>query len=163
MRLLLLLVLLPLLIAGCVPTTCTATAEASIELGQGIAEAFEAYVDGQTVTIEPASQGGFGFPILVQSVGLQAGENQDATVTMDTVVEGVSTGTWTQNTQLTCPDERGGRTPSVLHVGFDPDVYETTDDFIDLQGETIELDVTMTDQEGNSASVIQRVTLALGG
>ena len=148
---------------GCpAATTCLPNEEPVITLGQGVAEEFEPYVAGQTVTIEPASQGGFGFPILIRSVGLLAGEDQDATVIMETVVDGATTGTWTQNTRLTCPDEQGGRTPSVLHVGFDSSVYRTTDDFIDLQGESVDLDVHVTDSEGNSASVIQTVVLTLG-
>ncbi len=150
--------------SGCLPDNCAPGPDAAtLMLGQGVAEAFEPYASGQTVTIEPASQGGFGFPILIRTVGLLAGEDQDAAVVMDTVVSGETTGTWNQNTQLTCPDEQGGRTPSVLHVGFDSTVYATTDDFIDLQGESIDLVVTMTDTEGNTAAVTQSVVLALGG
>ncbi len=150
-----------LLATGCPPSECTATADPTIELGHGISSAFAPYTDGQTVTIERASQGGWGFPILIRSVGLDAGENQDAEVTMDTVFGGTTTGTWTQNTQLTCGDE-GGRTPSTLHVGFDSDTYPTLDDFIDLVGEEVDLDVTLTDMGGTSANVVQTVTLALG-
>ena len=164
MRRILATALLPLLSGGCTPSTCLpGDDDPVISLGQGVGGAFAPYIAGQTVTIEPASQGGFGFPVLIQTVGLAAGDG-DATVIMETVVEGAVTGTWTQDTRLTCPsDGDGGRTPSALHVGFDSSVYRTTDDFIDLVGVSVDLDVEMTDSEGNSAQVIQRVTLALGG
>jgi len=162
-----LLIALPVLVVallalpGCPPTTCQADDEATIELGHGISSAFARYTDGQTVTIERASQGGWGFPILIRSVGLEAGADVDAAVVMRTVLEGTETGFWNQFTKLTC-DADGGRTPSTLHVGFDPEEYGTLDDFNFLVGEQIDLDVTLTDPSGNTAEVVQTVTLALG-
>ncbi|MCP4447290.1 MAG: hypothetical protein GY811_18365, partial [Myxococcales bacterium] len=44
-------------------------------LGKGVGSAFIPYEDNEEVGITPASQGGFGVPVLVRTAGLIAGES----------------------------------------------------------------------------------------
>ena len=48
-------------------------------------------------------------------------------------------------------------------VGFDPQVYSSNDDLLVLDGTTVDLVVTVTDEQGNAATVRQPVVIRVGG
>jgi hypothetical protein len=48
-------------------------------------------------------------------------------------------------------------------VGFDQDTYSTPDDLLLLDQQLVDLDVTVIDSEGNSASILHSVVINAGG
>ena len=160
-----------LAVAGCGPddgpaedSLCIANEAPSATLGKGVGSAFIPYEDNEEVGIQPASQGGFGVPVLVRTTGLVAGSASFADVQLNVEDSGALVGEFLQeNTGLSCRgDEVGGEVRGVV-VGFDPEVYSTNDELLVLDGTSVDLVVTVTDEEGNSATVRKSVTIRVGG
>ncbi|MCP4449708.1 MAG: hypothetical protein GY811_30910, partial [Myxococcales bacterium] len=122
------------------------------------------YEDNEEVGITPASQGGFGVPVLVRTAGLIAGESRVADVQLNVEDGDDIVGEFLQeNTGISCRgDEVGGEIRGVV-VGFDPSEYSSNDDLLILDGTTVELVVTVTDEQGNSATVRKPVVIRVGG
>jgi hypothetical protein len=143
---------------------CIANDAPTATLGKGVGSAFIPYEDNEEVGIQPASQGGFGVPVLVRTTGLVAGSASVADVQLNVEDSGALVGEFLQeNTGLSCRgDDVGGEVRGVV-VGFDPGVYSTNDDLLVLDGTSVDLVVTVTDEEGNSATVRKPVTIRVGG
>jgi hypothetical protein len=149
---------------GCPADTCTPADVTTMIVGYGEGAAFEAYTEGQVVVVQSAPQGGYGFPIKVRTTGLQAGSDTNVVITMQPFLEGEEKGSWDQATPLTCGDDgQGGFTPGALAVGFDQTEFELIDDFFDLEGQDIDLHVSIVDEGGNTATTVHTVTLSTGG
>ncbi len=168
---LLLLLLATLVVSGCGPddgtpedSLCSADEAPTATLGKGVGSAFIPYEDNEEVGIQPASQGGFGVPVLVRTTGLTAGSASVADVQLNVEEGGALVGEFLQeNTGLSCRgDDIGGEVRGVV-VGFDPEVYATNDDLLVLDGTTVDLVVTVIDEEGNSATVRKPVIIRVGG
>ncbi|MCO4770664.1 MAG: hypothetical protein KDA24_11590 [Deltaproteobacteria bacterium] len=152
-----------LLLAGCPPTACTPSDDPSIQLGSGVGGAFAAYETGEQVGLDIAPQGGFGVTTLILTDGLNATEDELAVAQLDVLIDGVLEGEFTaENNRLLCrSDGEGGQISGVV-VGFDSQKYSSNDDLLTLNGQEVDLDVTVTDSLGNSAQVLQRVTVVVG-
>jgi len=48
-------------------------------------------------------------------------------------------------------------------VGFNDEDYPELDDLLQFNGQAVDLDVTVFDDNGGSASVVQSVTILVGG
>ena len=148
---------------GCVDQSCMPADTPSVALGQGVGGAFAPITDGQQVSLTPAPQGGQGVPVIIRTQGLQASASALADVQLDTVVDGEEAGSFLlEDARLLCRGDGQGGEISGTVVGFDPDVYQTNDDFIELNGQSVGLDVTVFDDAGGSAHVLQTVTLIVG-
>ena len=158
-----------LLLVSALPTLgcddeCASSDEAVIELGQGVGGAFLPLEDGQVVGLDVAPQGGFGVQTLVATTGLIAGDTKLADVQLDVHIEGAIAGSFLlEDGRLLCRGALEGGLVSEVVVGFDQDVYSSEDDLLSLHDQVVELDVTVTDEEGNSANVILPVTINAGG
>jgi len=143
---------------------CAASATPTAILGQGVGSAFVEYEDNEQVSLAVAPQGGFGVTVLIRTTGLEAGDNLTANVQLNVESGGQLAGEFLQeNTSFTCRGgDIGGEIRGVV-VGFDPDVYKTNDDLLALNGETVELVVTISDSNGNEATVRKPVVVAVGG
>lgn len=159
--------LLLLVIAGCDsaepdPDPCTDDFEAAIEIGHGVSGAFERFEPDQEVDLVSAPQGGFGVQVRVRTEGLEAGETALVTLLLETVIEGEVVGSFENPDQaLTCTDT-GGLVFGVV-VGFDSDTYRTNDDLLGLDGQRVDLRVTVTDRVGTSVQGVQPVVIRAGG
>ncbi len=152
-----------LLLAGCPPSPCATSDSPLVQLGSGVGGAFSAYEDGQNVTLDIAPQGGFGVTTVILTHGLNADEEELADVQLDVEIDGVESGSFlAENNRLQCrSDGEGGQISGVV-VGFDPEVYQSNDDLLSLNGQEVDLDVTVFDSQGNVANVLQRVTVVVG-
>jgi hypothetical protein len=160
MRLLILLFALPLM--GCPASLCDATEGASITLGDGVGGAFLAYDTEQEVPLRSAPQGGFGVTVLISTSGLPAGDGMLADVQLDVSQGGEEKGSFlSANAPLQCRAEDEGGLIEGLVVGFDGDLFPTLDDFIDINGTVVDLEVTVTTHEGPSAETSHPVTVNL--
>ena len=133
-------------------------------LGNGVGGAFVEYQDGQQVSLDVAPQGGFGVTVIVRTNGISAGGGQTADVQLDVEMDGQNVGTFLQeNTALSCRgEETGGEVRGVV-VGFDPQVYKTNDDLLTLNGEEVDLVVTVTNDADEAVTVRKSVTVVVGG
>jgi hypothetical protein len=155
-----------LALAGCddEPGTdpCTHDLKRALLIGAGVGGAFVQFVDGQDVALRPAPQGGFGVDIVVTTVGLNAGLGKEAALLLETLIDGEEVGVFENGAQpLDCADE-GGRINAIV-VGFDPNRYSSNDDLLSLEGERVELRVTVTDDSGRTVTNSQFVTIRVGG
>ena len=144
---------------------CAASDETPIAiLGKGVGSAFIPYEDNEEVGLVVASQGGFGVSVLVRTTGLEAGPNLRADVQLNVEDSGTIVGDFLQeNTGFSCRgSDIGGEIRGVV-VGFDPQVYSSNDDLLELDESTVELVVTVTDEQRNEASVRQPVVIRVGG
>ncbi len=162
MRPLIVLASLPLL-AGCTQGLCTPSDDPTVLLGNGVGGAFEPYEDLQEVTLESAPQGGSGVRVNIETHGLLAGDEQLSDTQLDIIMDGELAGTFLQeNTRLLCADpEIGGRIDGTV-AGFDKDEYSSNDALLALNGQVVTLDITVTDEDGNSANTQQDVTVVYG-
>lgn len=161
--------LLPLLSTGCPGPEendlCDAQSDPVVVLGQGVGGAFEPLAEGQVVGLDIAPQGGFGVSVLIRTEGLIANGSEAATAQMNIEIDGEIEGEFLlEPAPLLCQaDGSGGRISVGTVVGLDPDVWATNDDLIVLNGKQATLDVTVTDEDGNHASVRRVVTISAGG
>lgn len=148
---------------GCpVDDLCAGGEPASIRLGDGVGGAFVAYEDEQEVPLRSAPQGGFGVTVLVATTGLPASDDSLADVQLDVRQGGELKGSFLSlNAPLHCrAADEGGLINDVV-VGFDKDQFPTLDDFIDINGTVVDLEVEVISHEGPSASVAHPVTVNL--
>lgn len=133
-------------------------------LGKGVGSAFVPYEDNEEVGIQPAPQGGFGVQVLVRTTGLFASSSSVANIQLNVEESGSIVGEFLQeDTGFSCRgNDIGGEVRGVV-VGFDPSVYSTNDDLLVLDGTTVDLVVTVTDEEGGIATVRKPVVIRVGG
>jgi hypothetical protein len=142
---------------------CLASDVRAIVLGRGVGGAFVPYQDEEEVGLSVAPQGGFGVTVIIQTQGLTAGVGELASVELDTEMGGTRTGTFLlAEAPLLCRSDGTGGMISGVVVGFDPDVYSTNDDLLQLDGQVVDLVVTVTDSGGHVASTRQPVTIQVG-
>jgi len=141
---------------------CQSSSDAEVVLGKGVGGAFTPYEDGEEVGLDVAPQGGFGVTVVIKTEGLAAGDGAMADILMDIEIGGVNDGSFLlEQAALLCTADVGGRFDGAV-VGFDANKYSTFDDLLDLDGQAVELVVTVTDTEGREAIVRQAVTLNVG-
>jgi hypothetical protein len=164
------IILLGALVSGCGddgsggPDLCEDLAPATATLGQGVGGAFIPYEDLQEVGLAVAPQGGFGVTVIIRTAGLVAADGLSADVQLNVEDQGQTVGEFLQeNTSLSCRGQDVGGEVRGVVVGFDPEVYKETDDLIALDGQVVDLVVTVTASNGKSATVRQPVTIRVGG
>jgi len=150
------------LAAGC-SNPCESSDEPQLLLGTGVGGAFSVIEDGQDVGLEAAPQGGFGVTTLLRTIGLSASDTSLANAQLDVLIDGTLEGSFLlTDARLLCRSDGEGGEISGVVVGFDPDVYITTDDLLALNGQSVELDVTVIDELDNSAEARKPVTVVYG-
>ena len=149
-----------------VPDPCRGSEMPEVLLGQGVGGAFVELTDNQDVGLSVAPQGGFGIPVVVQTHGLSAGDLVQSRVLLEVLLgDGTEEllGTFETRAPLQCrSDGEGGNINGVV-VGFDPDRYRTNDDLLALDGQIVELRITVTDEDGRVAVATKPVTMRVGG
>lgn len=144
------------------PDPCASNAEPSVVLGKGVGGAFTPYEAAESVQLDVAPQGGFGVTVVISTEGLAAGSGVMADIQMDVEIEGENHGAFLlQGAALLCEEDVGGRFDGAV-VGFDTDRYSSFDDLLGLDGQLVELVVTVHDEAGESATARQQVTLDVG-
>jgi hypothetical protein len=144
------------------PDPCTDDFAPAIEIGYGVSGAFERFTPDQEVSLVIAPQGGFGVDVRVRTQGLVAGQEALVTLLLETLIDDVVVGSFENLDQaLTCTDT-GGLVFGVV-VGFDPDDYATNDDLLALDGQQVDLRVTVTDRDGAVVASVQPVIIRAGG
>ena len=142
---------------------CVQSETAEILLGQGVGGEFAAFGDGAEVGLSVAPQGGFGVSTVIRTFGVAAGTGTSVDLLLDVEVGGQNAGSFLlEDAALQCADGVGGQIFGQV-VGFDPDTYRTNDDLLALDGQLIDLVVTLTEADGSQVSVRQPVTLRVGG
>ncbi|MDP6931826.1 MAG: hypothetical protein QGG40_02875 [Myxococcota bacterium] len=140
---------------------CAGSGDPTLTIGQGQGSTFVELETGDTVGLDVAPQGGFGVPIRAQTTGLVADEAVD--VLLVTEIDGVEVGSFlNQGTNLYCQDDQTGLLWGVV-VGFDADVYQTNEDLLELNGQSVDLVVTAYDTDGDEAEGRVTVTVEVGG
>lgn len=158
-----LLLALSALLLGCpAEDLCEGGEAPTIHLGDGVGGAFLAYEDEQEVPLRNAPQGGFGVTVIIATEGLPANEDSLVDVQLDVRQGGELKGTFlSANAPLRCRStEEGGLINDVV-VGFDKAQFPTLDDFIDINGTVVDLEVEVIAHDGGSASTTQPVTINL--
>ncbi len=141
---------------------CASGADAAIVLGKGVGGAFTPYEDGESVQLDVAPQGGFGVTVVISTEALAAGGDNLVDIQMDVEVDGSTAGAFLlEDAALLCEPSVGGRFDGAV-VGFDPNQYSSFDDLLDLNGQRVDLVVSVTDADGASATARQSVTLDVG-
>ncbi len=165
------MILLSVVMAGCGDDgggggddLCGSLPTPTATLGQGVGGAFVAYEDLEEVGLAVAPQGGFGVTVIIRTAGLIAADGLSADIQLNVEDSGQVVGEFLQeNTALACRGKDiGGEVRGVV-VGFDPAVYKSTDDLLALDGQVVDLVVTVTANNGESATVRQAVTIRVGG
>ena len=130
-------------------------------LGTGVDEAFDAIEPGDSAGLVTAPQGGMGVSVRVLTTGLDPGS---VDVLLDTRIDGETTGSFlNEGVRLYCQeDDVHGMIWGVV-VGFDQDDYGTNDELLGLNGQEVDLVVTITDKFDVSAVGIVPVTIEVGG
>ena len=129
----------------------------SVTIGQGSGSAFYALEAGEGVGLDIAPQGGFGVSVRAETTGLKADDLVD--VNLITEIAGEQTGDFlNQGVQLYCQESGRGLLWGVV-VGFDPDVFATNDDLLELNGEEVDLILEITDSRNVMAT--GRVTVKI--
>ena len=136
--------------------------EPSATIGRGSGGAFRAFDPAEVVSLDVAPQGGFGVSIKVRTVGLIAGDDKVAEITLDVEMDGNNVGTHTQPVSLLCQETGEGEVFGVV-VGFDPSVYSTNDALTQLDGKEVLLKVILTDEAGTETTAESTVTINVGG
>lgn len=143
---------------------CKSMPPSIASLGEGVGSAFVPYDDLQEVGLAVAPQGGFGVTVLIRTEGLLAGEGLSADVQLNVEMDGAPAGEFLlEDAVFACPNkEVGGEIRGVV-VGFDPDMYKTNDDLIALDGQEVDLVVTVTATDGETATVRKPLKIRVGG
>jgi len=139
---------------------CAGEGASSVALGTGAGEEFIPFADGDVVGMVSAPQGGFGVDVRASTTGLVA--DDAVRVLLETVIDGEVNGSFlNESVQLYCQDDGSGLLWGVV-VGFDSSKYKTNDDLLELDGQVVDLVVTVTDVVGNSESGVSTVEIAVG-
>lgn len=134
----------------------------SVLIGSGVGGIFQPFADGDVVTLDVAPQGGFGVTVKVRSQGLVAGDDAVALIVLDVEQNGENIGTHRQPVSLLCQDSGEGEVFGVV-VGFDPAIYSTNDDLLDLDGAEVTLVITLEDEVGTQVTGSATVVVDVGG
>jgi len=171
--------ILPLLLLGCSQSKddkedtglspevrCGGQGAPSLEVGYGSGAEFWAYESGSEVGLAPAPQGGFGVWVRAKTTGILAAEGDvphaTTAVLLETLIDGVVVGSFLNETvEVYCQADGTGLLWDVA-VGFDPEDYATNDDLIALDGQEVQLFVEATDANGEAATGIVDVVIAVG-
>jgi hypothetical protein len=154
------------LVLGCdeddPPDPCRSGSDAEVLLGKGVGGAFTPYEDGESVGLDVAPQGGFGVTVVIKTEGLMAGDGVVADILMDVEIDSANDGSFLlEGAALLCETNVGGRFDGAV-VGFNADKYSTFDDLLGLDGQAVDLVVTVTDAEGARVTARQPVILNVG-
>lgn len=161
--------LLGLALLGCddeaSPTVdpCGHGAAPLVELGQGVGGQFTPLEAGQTVGLAVAPQGGFGVTVLARTEGLTASDDTLVSVRLETLIDGAVTGSFLlEEAPAFCQSDGQGGLITGIVVGFDPVVYASNDDLLELDGQRVELRVTVTDPDGVRGVGSEEVVVKVG-
>ena len=144
-----------------VAALCAGEGDVSVVLGTGAGSEFTPIEDGDVAGLDVAPQGGFGVSVRARTTGLQA--DAAVAVLLDTEIDGQNVGSFlNEEVQLYCQEDGTGLLWGVV-VGFDPSTYSSNDDLLALDGEIVDLVVTVTDGRGESGVGRNTVEIAVGG
>jgi hypothetical protein len=146
-----------------VPPTCIGSQSPTLEIGRGVGGAFAPFADNQRVGLTVAPQGGFGVSVVLNTKGLAAGEGKSGEATLETIVDGKVSGSFSLRLPLLCQSNGSGGLVSGVVVGFDPATYSSNDSLLTLNEKPVVLRVTVTDVEGRKAVIDKTVTIVIGG
>jgi hypothetical protein len=142
---------------------CTHEAAAAVTLGQGVGGSFDTITPEQTVGLAVAPQGGFGVTVLARTEGLFAGDETLVRVRLETLIDDEVTGSFLIDAQPSyCQGDGTGGLITGIVVGFDSAVYRSNNDLLALDGQRVQLRVTVTDADGVSAVGAQHVIVKVG-
>jgi len=146
---------------------CSHDVAPSAEIGRSIGGGFTPYAPGQAVEVLVAPQGGFGVPVSVRTRGLLAGDGPSGTRWADVELSigrgAANEGTFFDGGPLGCMGSDDGGLLSGLVAGFDPDVVQTNEDLLALDGAQATVRVVVRDEDGVTAEASQVVTLMVSG
>ena len=129
---------------------CNGGGTKSVTIGQGSGSAFYPIETGAGVGLDIAPQGGFGVSVRAETTGLKADDLVD--VNLITEIAGEQTGEFlNEGVQLYCQESGHGLLWGVV-VGFDPEVFATNDDLLELNGEEVDLILEITDSRSKTAT-----------
>jgi len=149
---------------GCAddPDACAGSDEPVVELGVDESGPFVPLVDGATVSIADAPQGGFGVPVRARTRGLVAGNTSSAEILLDLRLDAAAAGHFEIPAfPLLCEGAAQGGTLGTVVVPLDPDTWVTAADLEPLAGRTAELAVEVIDDDDRSAVARANVVLQL--
>lgn len=146
-----------------VPEACRGSMSPTLAIGSGVGGAFQPFEDNQSVGLTVAPQGGFGVSVVLHTKGLAAGDKLTADATLESLVDGMVSGTFSLTLPLLCQSNGSGGLVSGVVVGFDPARYGSNDALLSLDGKIVVLRVTVTDTEKRKAVVEKPITLKVGG
>lgn len=138
--------------------SCTSDSAGVLRIGRSLFGEFAQYQKHEEVTLVAAPQGGFGVAIYIETDGLVA--NEEVALTLDVLYQGKLYGSFFSEQQLFCQESGYGMLWDVV-VGFDPEVFPTTDDLIAFNGEVVTLQVMAVDKDGDSATSMVDLTITL--
>jgi hypothetical protein len=139
---------------------CAGDGDVELVIGENLVGGqFVTMTTGAIVGVAAAPQGGFGVFVSARTTGLVSDNPVD--VLLEVEVEGALLGTYlSEGVQLYCQEDGSGLLWGVA-VGFDSKIFQTTTDLLDLDGQQIDLLVSATDVDGETASDQITVELAL--
>lgn len=128
-------------------TLCEGAGDPSVQVGEGTLTGFSAWGDGDRVTVDQDGGGVWGFQLSLLTEGL------DSTAPVSTLVRytiggGTTTEDVAANLSLQCPNE--GSAWAGVRVPLD-DTLQDAATVAGLDGASLDLSVTMTDQAGDTA------------
>jgi len=163
-RVAILTLIIPLGIISCAgenPPCDPDAADPSAILGTGVDEAFDPIEDGDPAGLVTAPQGGMGVSVRVLTTGLDPGS---VDVLLDTEIDGETAGSFlNEGVRLYCQEDGEHAMIWGVVVGFDQDDYGTNDKLLSLDGQEVDLVVTVTDKFDVSAVANVPVTIEVGG
>lgn len=146
------------------PSACEHDDEPALALGLASTGDFTPLVDGATLPISRAPQGGSGLPVRVRTRGLLASNDATATVTLSLTLAGMPAGTFTlEGYPLLCEGSDVGGSLGVQVVPIDPDRYATEAQLMELDGAAAEISIEAVDDDGRKAEASAAVVLAYDG
>ncbi len=143
---------------------CAASDAPTLTVGQGVGGSFVPYAEGEDVILTAAPQGGFGVVALIQTQGLVAGDGAYVGLSFDLELNDANLGTFfVPQLPLLCRDEGFGGLLSGVMAGLDPDMYQSNDDLLALDGAVVDIVAFVTDETASTATVRHPVTIRVGG
>ncbi len=136
---------------------CAGAGENTVQIGVSAGNVFTPFEANQEVVLSPAPQGGSGVPVTIQTSGLLT--ESEVSVELITEFNGEETGTHLAEAEyLFCQDGGSGILRGTV-VGFDPVRWPNLSDLLEFDDQVIDLVVTVTDSESESATVRLPVTI----